>query len=185
MQSTWTLRNEGLAGNLVIFVSNEAQQLLLLATEGKMGFGLGVGYNSSVQQQLCATLAGHRESLRILPEHKGIWFGCSFVTQVSGNCWDSHLEGTEHLQSFHPHGISDIPLDQVHEISEHTAVTESQNCLGWESPQRSPKSLHSPALPRPPLPHVPKCRIHTTVKPLQGWKLQHCLGQLCLGWTIL
>lgn len=41
--------NEGLAGNLVMFVSNVAQQLLLLATEGEMGFGLVVGCNSSLQ----------------------------------------------------------------------------------------------------------------------------------------
>lgn len=51
-QSCWTLRSEGLEGNLVVFVSNEAQQLLLLATEGKMGFGLVVGYSSSVQTWL-------------------------------------------------------------------------------------------------------------------------------------
>lgn len=40
--------NEGLAGSLVVLVFTEAQQLLLLATEGKMGFGLVVGYDSSV-----------------------------------------------------------------------------------------------------------------------------------------
>lgn len=31
---------------------------------------------------------------------------------------------------------------------------------------------HPPALPRPALPHVPKCHIHVDFEPLQGWGLQ-------------
>lgn len=116
----WAL-SEGLAGNLVVFVSNEAQQLLLLATEGKMGFGLVVGYSSSVQPW----------------QGTGSPSGLSLHVKEFG--WDVHLllryqgiAGSHGLRDtcramgafIHPLGISDIPLHQDLGIPEHTAVTE-------------------------------------------------------------
>ncbi|KFW80610.1 Protein TANC2, partial [Manacus vitellinus] len=42
-----------------------------------------------------------------------------------------------------------------------------------------------PALPRPPLTHIPKCHIHRAFKSLWEWGLHPCPGQLCQGWTTL
>uniref|UniRef100_A0A8C9UED2 Uncharacterized protein n=1 Tax=Serinus canaria TaxID=9135 RepID=A0A8C9UED2_SERCA len=43
------------------------------------------------------------------------------------------------------------------------------------------ESNHFPALPRPPVPHVPKCHLHRAFKSLQGWGLHFFPGQLCQG----
>lgn len=52
--------------------------------------------------------------------------------------------------------------------------------MGWfrlEKPLRM-KSNHSPALPRPPLPHIPTYHIHVAVKSLQGLGFCSC-GDSC------
>lgn len=43
---------------------------------------------------------------------------------------------------------------------------------------RSPSPTTNPALPTPPLNHIPKHHIHKSFKSLQGWWLHHCPGSL-------
>ncbi|KAK4811009.1 hypothetical protein QYF61_015713 [Mycteria americana] len=56
-------------------------------------------------------------------------------------------------------------------------ITESQNRIGWKRPLRSSSPTINLTLPRPPLYHVPKHLIQTSFKYLQGWRLNHFLGQ--------
>ncbi|KAK4829272.1 hypothetical protein QYF61_002664 [Mycteria americana] len=54
---------------------------------------------------------------------------------------------------------------------------ESQNHIGWKRPLRSLSPTVNLTLPRPPLYHVPKHLIQTSIKYLQGWRLNHFPGQ--------
>ncbi|KAK4829704.1 hypothetical protein QYF61_006079 [Mycteria americana] len=56
-------------------------------------------------------------------------------------------------------------------------ITESQNRIDWKRPLRSSSPTINLTLPRPPLYHVPKHLIQTSVKYLQGWQLNHFPGQ--------
>lgn len=58
-------------------------------------------------------------------------------------------------------------------------TTESWIHLGWKSPVSPPR----PAIPST-APCPQKC-IHGAFKPLQGWGIHPCSGQLCQGWTAL
>lgn len=57
------------------------------------------------------------------------------------------------------------------------ALLFSQNHLGWKGPLISWNASINPALPSPPLSHIPECHICTGFKCLQRWQLHHYLGQ--------
>lgn len=60
----------------------------------------------------------------------------------------------------------------------HSVREKSQNhgiVKSLKSPVKPLIPIISPALPSPPLNHVPKCYIHTAFKSLQEWWLQHIL----------
>ncbi|KAK4819760.1 hypothetical protein QYF61_010895 [Mycteria americana] len=56
-------------------------------------------------------------------------------------------------------------------------IIESQNRIGWKRPLRSSSSTVNPALPSPPLHHVPQHHIYTAFQYLQGWGLNPFPGQ--------
>ncbi|KAK4833094.1 hypothetical protein QYF61_027760 [Mycteria americana] len=59
-------------------------------------------------------------------------------------------------------------------IIQEISITESQNRIGWKRPLRSSSPTVNLTLPSPPLNHVPKHLVQTS---LQGWRLNHFPGQ--------
>lgn len=128
--------------------------------------------------------------------------GCSgsrYCTQDPGRVFRSRITQQSHSSVSVGSGFILIVREELGRAPSGTVGLEGKNfCLlkdriiepqnfhrnRLEKPSKTIKSNHSPALPRAPLTHVPKCHILRAVKCLQEWELHQYPGQLCQGWTI-
>lgn len=82
-------------------------------------------------------------------EQRGVFFSILQLWKDVSNCWRSHGSSRAALAGY--------------------GIMESHNHWGWNRAPTLWSPTMLPALPMPPLTHVPKCNI-------QGWRLQHCPG---------